>query len=367
MRFIRLFIVVGALLCPGFVRGQSNLVMLVSSPGDFIGQGRIYLTEDPSQFSISGTAIDAFGFEFVFAGPGGAPLTVGTYTDATRWPFNGASPGIDISGNGRGCNYECGSFEVFEIHTNSSGQVDRLWLVFTNSCICTMTQMTGEVRYNSQMAPPIPIQIPKTIRVPADFTTIQAAINAANIFTNDTVLVSPGVYTESLNFYGKSLLLISANGPMETLINPPAGSSAITFSTGESSNSIVSGFTMTNGGISLSFSAPTIISNKFVNCGTAVYGYFSSPNIMDNEISGCVNNGIYLGGAGTAVVQGNLILGNGEGIAMLSSGSASIVDNRIQNNHGDGIGMDNYCDANILQNIITDNTGDGIYAAGIGG
>ena len=80
-----------------------------------------------------------------------------------------------------------------------------------------MTQMTGEIRYNSQLAPPIPVPVPKTIRVPADFPTIQAAINAANIFTNDTVLVSPGVYNESVNFNGKSVLLISANGqPIES-------------------------------------------------------------------------------------------------------------------------------------------------------
>jgi hypothetical protein len=366
MRFLCLCLA-SVWLATGLTYGQSNLVLFISWPGDFVGQGRVYFTEDPSQFSVSGTSASAFGFGFVFAGPGGAPLTVGTYTDATRWPFNGSSPGIDISGNGRGCNYECGSFQVFEIHTNSSGQVDRLWLVFTNSCICTMTQMTGEIRYNSQLAPPIPVPVPKTIRVPADFPTIQAAINAANIFTNDTVLVSPGVYNESVNFNGKSVLLISANGPTETLINPPAGLSAITFSTGETSNSIVSGFTITNGGISVSFSSPTIISNVVANCGTGVDSYFGSPIIQNNSITGCSGSAVYLGGAGSAVIQGNIIQYNGgsgpqTAISLAAAGSPTINNNLIEYNYGDAILMYNQCDANIIQNVIVGNAGNGVWA-----
>ena len=155
-------------------------------------------------------------------------MKVGSYPNAERDPFNGSAPGLSIFGNGRGCNTVCGSFQIYELETDDSGNITHLWLTFTQNCECFMAPMTGEIRYNSQLAPAT--LVPKTIRVPADYPTIQAAINAASVLTNDTVLVSPGVYDESVNFNGKAALLISANGPAATVINPPAGSSAIAFS-----------------------------------------------------------------------------------------------------------------------------------------
>ena len=74
----------------------------------------------------------------------------------------------------------------------------------------------------------------RTIHVPADYPTIQAAINSASAVTNDTVLVSPGVYNEAVSFNGKPVLLISASGPGATMILPPSGTSAISFTNAES-------------------------------------------------------------------------------------------------------------------------------------
>ena len=315
MRPLQICFTVGMLFAAGVACAQSNLVLFISSPGDYIGQGQTYVTTNLSDFSFSGTpaliTVGAFGYTFWIGGPGGANLTVGLYTNSARYPFNGSQPGLDIFGNGRGCNTDCGSFQIREIHT-TSGQVNRLWVTFTNHCECSTAPMMGDIRYNSQLAPAAPV--PQTIHVPADYPTIQAALNAASVLTSDTVLVSPGVYNESVNFDGKSATLISVDGPAETFINPPTGSSALTFSSGETSNAIVSGFTITNGGVSVSFSSPTIISNVLVNCGTGINGYFGSPIVEDNSISGCSGSGVYLGGAGTAIIQGNVIQDNGGGI-----------------------------------------------------
>ena len=217
---------------------------------------------------------------------------------------------------------------------------------------------------------------PRTIRVPADYPTIQAAIDAASFVTNDIILVSSGTYHESVNFNGKAILLASLNSPATTTINPPTGSPAVSFVNGETSNSIVSGFTLVGGGVSISYSSPTIISNEILNAITGVDSYMGSPQIIDNVILGSSGNGInnhlcssgagcgvYLTGTGAALIQGNTIAGNAAaGIAMWSAGSPTVVDNLIRTSLGDGITMNNVCDANIIQNIICDNTGAGIYA-----
>jgi hypothetical protein len=368
MRFLNVGFVAGMLFIANVANCQSNLVLLISQSGDYIGQGQTYVTTNPVDFSVSsdvwGLDIGAFGFDIWAEGPGGAALMVGSYTNAERDPFNGSAPGLSIFGNGRGCNTLCGSFQIFELGTDGSGNITHLWLTFTQYCECFMAPMTGEIRYNSQLAPAAPV--PRTLRVPADYPTIQAAINAASVLTSDTVLVSPGVYNESVNFNGKAALLISANGPSATIINPPAGFPAISFGSSETTNSIVSGFTITNAGISVSYSSPTIISNTLVNCGNGdgIHNYGGSPNIIANMITGCGGSGItFFFEGGASVIEGNIIQNNGGGIGFLYANSTTVVNNLISNNQGDGIGMEDADSINIIQNVITGNNGNGINAS----
>src|SRR6185437_10284846 len=108
MRAIFLSFCAVVLLAAGAVRAQSNLVTLLSQPGDYIVQGQNYVTTNQSDMSLSGTpaqfTVNAFGYGIYFSRPGGTNLTVGTYSNAARWPFNGNQPGISVFGNGRGCN-----------------------------------------------------------------------------------------------------------------------------------------------------------------------------------------------------------------------------------------------------------------------
>ncbi len=62
---------------------------------------------------------------------------------------------------------------------------------------------------------------PTTWTVPGNFSTIQAAINAAS--SGDTILVGPGTYTQSLEFGGKNITLESTAGPASTIIHPSSG------------------------------------------------------------------------------------------------------------------------------------------------
>jgi len=89
-----------------------------------------------------------------------------------------------------------------------------------------------------------------TIRVPTDYSSIQAAIVAAT--TNDLVLVSPGVYNEAIDLSGKAITVASQfwetgnpTNVLTTIISPSAGLSGVTASSGEGTNSRLIGFTIT--------------------------------------------------------------------------------------------------------------------------
>ena len=141
-----------------------------------------------------------------------------------------------------------------------------------------------------------------TRRVPSKYATIQGAINAAR--NGDTVLVSNGIYHEKINFKGKRITVISVNGAGVTTINGNAAGSVVTFGTGETSGSILEGFTITNGsagaggGINCQYSSPAI-TNCMINSNTADFGGgiccgASSPIITNCTISG--NLAKYCGG-----------------------------------------------------------------------
>src|SRR5262249_28212698 len=235
-----------------------------------------------------------------------------------------------------------------------------------------------------------------TIRVPADQPTIQAAISAAA--PGDVVLVAPGTYFERINFSGKAIILTSEAGPSGTIIDGSAGGAVVTFNTGEGRGSVLSGFTITNGGsfsgsgVFVSNASPVIDTNIITanrGCdGVGINVSFGSPLITNNQItgntrSGCSGGvggaGIKVSGAGAAVIESNFIAdnsltgGNGGGISLFAAGAPVIRNNRIVRNsvsglspaaQGGAIYIVNQSDALIVQNLIVGNSageGGGIY------
>jgi hypothetical protein len=99
------------------------------------------------------------------------------------------------------------------------------------------------------------------INVPTPaFPTIQAGINAAN--TGDTVLVANGNYAgpgnRNINFIGKAITVKSANGPETCIIDVERNGRGFYFHNDEGVNSVVSGFTITGGGLGTSFAGAGI-------------------------------------------------------------------------------------------------------------
>ena len=172
---------------------------------------------------------------------------------------------------------------------------------------------------------------------PADFNNIQAAIDDAN--DGDTVLVADGTYSgdgnRDIDFNGKAITVKSENGP-ETCIIDCQG----TFSEphrgfyfhGEGTDSIVDGFTITNGYTDGVASGIRIQSSLFKpNCPT---------------------------------IQNCIIIHNYNGDAITCSDChPKIVNCVISNNGGNGFSCYQECNAQLINCLISENKGHGVQCS----
>ncbi|MDP9396045.1 MAG: hypothetical protein M3Q27_18045 [Actinomycetota bacterium] len=136
-------------------------VTMVSDPGDYIGGGvSRYFDSRNAQITLSGTAggvgvgVDGGSrgdaYSLSLAPPSGTKLVKGTYTGAQRTSFRAAGrPGIDVSGDGRGCNEISGRFEVRDIAYNAVGAVTRLHALYEQHCEGGSAALFGEIRVNT--------------------------------------------------------------------------------------------------------------------------------------------------------------------------------------------------------------------------
>jgi hypothetical protein len=85
----------------------------------------------------------------------------------------------------------------------------------------------------------------ETFLVPENYSTIQAAVDAAA--DGDTVLVGPGTYVETVDYLEKSLTLKSTDGPEVTCIDGSGAGSVVTFWAVGDTEATLEGFTICNG------------------------------------------------------------------------------------------------------------------------
>jgi hypothetical protein len=133
-------------------------VTMVSETGDYIGGGRDRLfTQEDGSVTLTGTPGDvnvsvsggasASSFTLNIAAPHGEVLEPGTYEGAQRAPFRESGrPGIDIGGDGRGCNTIEGRFTVLDIAATGD-TVDRLHVLYEQHCEGGVASLFGEIRY----------------------------------------------------------------------------------------------------------------------------------------------------------------------------------------------------------------------------
>ncbi|NOY65045.1 MAG: hypothetical protein GXO97_06600 [Nitrospirae bacterium] len=184
--------------------------------------------------------------------------------------------------------------------------------------------------------------------MPAEYSTIQAAINAAS--DGDVVLVADGTYSERINYNGKNITVQSLNGAAYTTIQGDgADGPVVTFSSGETS-AVLKGFTIDNQatsnnarGIYISNNATPTIKNSVIKGNT--------PPSWQNGA------GIYISGGGVTIENTTI-------------GGSSTEKNSC--NRGCGLyAQSSSYDITITGSTITYNTanseGGAIYLTGITG
>jgi parallel beta-helix repeat protein len=196
------------------------------------------------------------------------------------------------------------------------------------------------------------------INVPGDYSTIQAAITAAN--PGDTIYVAAGTYTENITL-ANGVDVLGA-GAYVTIING-GGSGHVVNSDAVNSTTTIDGFTITGGG---------------TNYGGGVYNDGASPVVSNCIITGNTaanfGGGIYNLNGSSPLVVNCIIAGNtatlfhGGGIYTDASSTPTIINCTIAGNsasQGGGIYAENPTPT-ITNNIIANNTatsGRGIYCA----
>ncbi|WP_316959522.1 hypothetical protein [Streptomyces sp. TRM68367] len=131
-----------------------------SEAGDYIGQGgTAAYTPATATITAGGTAeyvrfrvsTDSTRWDVDLAAPVGEKLHPGVYRNAERAAFRtGRSPGLDVSGDGRGCNEVYGQFSVNQIETDTSGAITVLDATYTQHCeSADAPALKGVVKYRA--------------------------------------------------------------------------------------------------------------------------------------------------------------------------------------------------------------------------
>lgn len=140
---------------------DATYILFDSEEGDYIGGGdRIHFNASNTKFSVSRNFDNGVSFNLDsaelswwyldFAGPNDVALSPGVYSGATRFAFSDPNePGMDVSGNGRGCNTLTGSFEVFQAEYDGMGNVTVFSADFAQHCEGGEPALNGKIRWRA--------------------------------------------------------------------------------------------------------------------------------------------------------------------------------------------------------------------------
>ena len=198
-----------------------------------------------------------------------------------------------------------------------------------------------------------------TINVPADYPTIQGAINAAN--NGDEIVVAPGTYTSTqdghvVDMKGKAITLRASGTPEETIIDGENARRGIACFSGETDATVIDGFTIRNGNSIWFDYDGEGDEDLYENIGGGFLCYQNNPTITNCRISSNMSSEK---GGGIACWESSPLITN-----------CIVISNTVSGKYGDGGGI--YCYGNCLPiissctitNNMADEDGGGIYSLG---
>ena len=212
-----------------------------------------------------------------------------------------------------------------------------------------------------------------TINIPADYPAIQLGIDSVS--DGDTVLVSPGIYTENISWPPTNGIKLIGSGEDDCFIDGDSLTSVIRIEAGGNIDmtTLIKGFTIQNG--------TTPLNGYPYDCGGGMYLDRSSPTLTGVTFSGntaIYGGGINLGNSSPTLIgvtfSDNMASSKGGGIYISGSsisGSYVLVNNNYSEGHGGGIFISAGSNIHLNKSTIASNIvgegntfGAGIYADG---
>ncbi len=174
MRKIFILVLLLSLSLFSYAKAESQSTFRIiteSGSGDYIGQNESwdFSSANNSKITVTGADEDSVTFNvedfnisnmtFEFASEAGKTISPGLYVPAKRFPFRGSYNGINISGDGRGCNEILGAFYVHEYAINN-GTLEKAAIDFVQICESSTSdlysdirpKLYGSLRYNSNVS-----------------------------------------------------------------------------------------------------------------------------------------------------------------------------------------------------------------------
>ena len=151
----------------------------------------------------------------------------------------------------------------------------------------------------------IPNAAADTLHVPAQYPTLQAAVDAA--VTGDVVVVANGTWTgpgnKDVRLVGADIVIRSADGPQSCILDceatPEIPFRGFLIESGETRATVIQGFTIRRGA-----TLSGAVSDPFNGGGIRILG--SSPTIRDcvfeDNLAGCWGGALYAGHGGTPLI-----------------------------------------------------------------
>ena len=187
----------------GTTLAGQNILFYHSEPGDYIGGGvdatfdatmgtfSVLASISPSWVRLSfNTPSYSHWWYLNLVAPNNAPLQPGAYEGSARWPFQAATqPGLDFSGDGRGCNTSTGRFDVYELVRDGTGTIVQFAANWEQHCEGMVPALFGQIRFNSDVPIIKPVSILLTSSVNrnqcVEATSPQGGLITMNAAGND--------------------------------------------------------------------------------------------------------------------------------------------------------------------------------------